>query len=300
MHEFSEQHEKNRTGAKSLLKWLFKSQDVLKKEDTELQSKVEQVTETYRQSSTNLTNLTTMLREENVPSVMTNLEAIQNTLNSKNAHHTTLAESYKYLVWNMGPRLTKIEETQSSSAAPSVNTSMPTAAPLSTVFFSNNVVQDIQENSNNEVDEQTSDEYLMDFDMEFHERVLLAGCNIPSLSETYLRYSIPSYAEENDDDDDAVVINPYKEADPLNLPPPDLDTESEDMAVAHTPTDHEQEAEADTVGTITRVPYSVLPFSGTFYVGSGSSRQVFAPGPTGRDVNTLHRKVKGLAQQMVD
>ncbi|GJT54287.1 putative reverse transcriptase domain-containing protein [Tanacetum coccineum] len=50
----------------------------------------------------------------------------------------------------------------------------------------------------------------------------------------------------------------------------------------------------------TRVPYFYAPFSGTFYVGSGSSRQVFAPGPTGRDVNTLHHKVKGLAQQMVN
>ncbi|GKD36307.1 hypothetical protein Tco_1251816, partial [Tanacetum coccineum] len=57
---------------------------------------------------------------------------------------------------------------------------------------------------------------------------------------------------------------------------------------------------ADIVGTITRVPYFVRPFSGTFYVGSGSSRQVFVPGFTGRDVDTLHRKVKGLAQQMVD
>ncbi|GJU76189.1 putative reverse transcriptase domain-containing protein [Tanacetum coccineum] len=78
------------------------------------------------------------------------------------------------------------------------------------------------------------------------------------------------------------------------------DTESEDMAVAPTPDDHEQEAEANTVGTITRVPYSVRPFSGTVYVGSGPSRQVFAPGPTGRDVNTLHRQVKGLTQQMFD
>ncbi|GJX06408.1 hypothetical protein Tco_0194340 [Tanacetum coccineum] len=69
---------------------------------------------------------------------------------------------------------------------------------------------------------------------------------------------------------------------------------------APTPDDHEQEAEADTVGTITRVPYSVRPFSGTVYVGSGPSRQVFAPGPTGRDVNTLHHQVKGLTQQMFD
>ncbi|GJS92549.1 putative reverse transcriptase domain-containing protein [Tanacetum coccineum] len=98
--------------------------------------------------------------------------------------------------------------------------------------------------------------------------------------------------EEENDDDDVEVINPYEEADPLNLPPPD--------SVAPTPDDHEQEAEADTVGTITRVPYSVRPFSGTIYVGSGPSRQVFAPGPTGRDVNTLHRQVKGLTQQMFD
>ncbi|GJW35828.1 hypothetical protein Tco_0058748 [Tanacetum coccineum] len=77
--------------------------------------------------------------------------------------------------------------------------------------------------------------------------------------------------EENDDDDDAEVINPYEEADPLNLPPPDSDTESEDTAVAPTPDDHD-----------------------------GPSRQVFAPGPTGRDVNTLHRQVKGLTQQMFD
>ncbi|GKG14199.1 hypothetical protein Tco_0353799, partial [Tanacetum coccineum] len=77
--------------------------------------------------------------------------------------------------------------------------------------------------------------------------------------------------EENDDDDDVEVINPYEEAEPLNLPPLDSDTESEDMAVAPTPDDHD-----------------------------GPSRQVFAPGLTGRDVNTLHRQVKGLTQQMVD
>ncbi|GJZ28233.1 retrovirus-related pol polyprotein from transposon TNT 1-94 [Tanacetum coccineum] len=75
--------------------------------------------------------------------------------------------------------------------------------------------------------------------------------------------------EENDDDDDAEVINPYEEADPLNLPPPDSDTESEDMAVAPTPDDHEQEAEADTVGTITRVVQIVL-----WYLDSGCSKHM--------------------------
>ncbi|GJU79303.1 hypothetical protein Tco_1276373 [Tanacetum coccineum] len=93
---------------------------------------------------------------------------------------------------------------------------------------------------------------------------------------------------EEENDVDAEVINPYEEADPLNLPPPDSDTESEDMAVAPTPNDHEQEAKADTVGTITRVPYSVRPFSGTVYVGRGPSRQTIcdpddpSPRPTRR------------------
>ncbi|GKA04996.1 putative reverse transcriptase domain-containing protein [Tanacetum coccineum] len=97
--------------------------------------------------------------------------------------------------------------------------------------------------------------------------------------------------EEDNDYDDVLRSSPIRGGlNPVNLPPPDSDTESEDMAVAPTSDDHEQEAEADIVGTITRVPYSVCPFSGTVYVGSGPSRQVFAPGPTGRDVNTLHRQ----------
>ncbi|GKG39631.1 hypothetical protein Tco_0463776, partial [Tanacetum coccineum] len=44
--------------------------------------------------------------------------------------------------------------------------------------------------------------------------------------------------EEENDDDDAEIINPYEEADPLNLPPPDSDIESEDMAFSSTPDDH--------------------------------------------------------------
>nr|GFB44227.1 putative zinc finger, CCHC-type, retrotransposon Gag domain protein [Tanacetum cinerariifolium] len=74
-----------------------------------------------------------------------------------------------------------------------------------------------------------------------------------------------------------------------------------------TSSDSEPEVEAEdedgdeaTVGTITRASYSVPPFSGTIYVGSGSSRKVFAPGPIGNNVDMLQRKVKGLAQQMFD
>nr|GEW93475.1 retrotransposon protein, putative, Ty3-gypsy subclass [Tanacetum cinerariifolium] len=49
------------------------------------------------------------------------------------------------------------------------------------------------------------------------------------------------------------------------------------------------ETEAATVGTITREPYHVHPFSSTTYVGSGSSRKDFSSGPIGKDVDTLHR-----------
>nr|GEV58412.1 putative reverse transcriptase domain-containing protein [Tanacetum cinerariifolium] len=45
-------------------------------------------------------------------------------------------------------------------------------------------------------------------------------------------------------------------------------------------------------------PYEIE--EGTIYVGNRSSRKVFAPGPIGKDVDMLHRKAKGLAQQMFD
>ncbi|GKD53195.1 retrovirus-related pol polyprotein from transposon TNT 1-94 [Tanacetum coccineum] len=46
---------------------------------------------------------------------------------------------------------------------------------ISTAFFSNNVIQDFQENSDDEVDERSSEEYLRDLDIAFHDRALLAN-----------------------------------------------------------------------------------------------------------------------------
>nr|GEW52705.1 hypothetical protein [Tanacetum cinerariifolium] len=101
-----------------------------------------------------------------------------------------------------------------------------------------------------------------------------------------------------DEMDDPEIIDPY-EIEKSELPPPPADS--------NTSSDFEPEVEAEdedgddaTVGTITRAPYSVPPFSGTIYVGSGSSRKVFVPDPIRKDVDILHRKVKGLAQQMFD
>ncbi|GKE73775.1 hypothetical protein Tco_1535816 [Tanacetum coccineum] len=48
-------------------------------------------------------------------------------------------------------------------------------SPVLTTFFSNNVVQDFQENSDDEADERSNEEYLRDLDLEFHERTLLAN-----------------------------------------------------------------------------------------------------------------------------
>ncbi|GJZ63377.1 hypothetical protein Tco_0619798 [Tanacetum coccineum] len=51
----------------------------------------------------------------------------------------------------------------------------PSSTPISTAFFSNNVIQNFQENSDDEVDERTSEEYLRDLDIKYHERALLAN-----------------------------------------------------------------------------------------------------------------------------
>ncbi|GJU52639.1 hypothetical protein Tco_1226353 [Tanacetum coccineum] len=51
----------------------------------------------------------------------------------------------------------------------------PSSTTISTAFFSNNVIQNFQENSDDEVDERSSEEYLRDLDIEYHERALLAN-----------------------------------------------------------------------------------------------------------------------------
>nr|GEV25465.1 reverse transcriptase domain-containing protein [Tanacetum cinerariifolium] len=105
--------------------------------------------------------------------------------------------------------------------------------------------------------------------------------------------------EIKDEINDPKIINPYEiEEGELPHPPADSDTSSDSEPKVEA--EDEDESEATTIGTITRAPYHVQPFSGTTYVGSGSSRKVFAPGLIGKDVDILHRKVKSLAQQMFE
>ncbi|GJV48238.1 retrovirus-related pol polyprotein from transposon TNT 1-94 [Tanacetum coccineum] len=51
----------------------------------------------------------------------------------------------------------------------------PSSTAISTAYFSSNFVQDFQENFDDEVDERSSEEYLRDLDIEYHERALLAN-----------------------------------------------------------------------------------------------------------------------------
>nr|GFA59824.1 reverse transcriptase domain-containing protein [Tanacetum cinerariifolium] len=101
-----------------------------------------------------------------------------------------------------------------------------------------------------------------------------------------------------DEMDDPEIIYPY-EIEEGKLPPLPADSDTSSDSEPEVEAEDEDRDEA-TVGTITRASYSVPPFSCTIYVGSGSSRKVFGPFPIGNNVDMLHRKVKGLAQQMFD
>nr|GEX21492.1 putative reverse transcriptase domain-containing protein [Tanacetum cinerariifolium] len=98
--------------------------------------------------------------------------------------------------------------------------------------------------------------------------------------------------------DDPEIIYPY-EIKEGKLPPPPTDSDTSSDFEPETKAEDEDGDEA-TVSIITQASYSVPPFSGTIYVGSRSSRKVFAPGPIGNNIDMLQRKVKGLAQQMFD
>ncbi|GJZ16186.1 hypothetical protein Tco_0551863 [Tanacetum coccineum] len=88
----------------------------------------------------------------------------------RNANHTQtlyLADIYKRFVYEDNI----IQRRYSGTKKALITT--PSSTAISTAFFSNNVVQDFQENSDDEVDERSSEEYLRDLDIEFHERALL-------------------------------------------------------------------------------------------------------------------------------
>nr|GEX55532.1 hypothetical protein [Tanacetum cinerariifolium] len=71
---------------------------------------------------------------------------------------------------------------------------IPSSSTISTAFFSNNVIQDFQENSDDEVDERSSEEYLRDLDIEYQERAFKGHIARDCFSKT----SNPSYLSPKD------------------------------------------------------------------------------------------------------
>ncbi|GJV03939.1 retrovirus-related pol polyprotein from transposon TNT 1-94 [Tanacetum coccineum] len=90
----------------------------------------------------------------------------------RSANHTQtldLADIYERFVYDDN----LIQKRYSDTKKALITT--PSSTQISTAFYSNNVIQDFQEKSDNEVDERTSEEYLRDLDIEYHERALLAN-----------------------------------------------------------------------------------------------------------------------------
>nr|GEX11308.1 retrovirus-related Pol polyprotein from transposon TNT 1-94 [Tanacetum cinerariifolium] len=88
----------------------------------------------------------------------------------RNANHTmTLDLAYIYEMFVYEDNL--IQRRYSDTKKALITT--PSSTAISTAFFSNDVTQDFQENSYDEVAERSSEEYLRDLDIEFHERALL-------------------------------------------------------------------------------------------------------------------------------
>ncbi|GKC36563.1 retrovirus-related pol polyprotein from transposon TNT 1-94 [Tanacetum coccineum] len=90
----------------------------------------------------------------------------------RNANHTQtldLEDIYGRFVYEDNPIQRRYSDTKKAVIT------TPLSTPISTAFFSNNVIQDFQENSDDEVDERSSEEYLRDLDIEYHKRALLAN-----------------------------------------------------------------------------------------------------------------------------
>ncbi|GKB11601.1 retrovirus-related pol polyprotein from transposon TNT 1-94 [Tanacetum coccineum] len=88
----------------------------------------------------------------------------------RNANHTQtldLADIYGRFVYEDN----LIQRRYSDTKKALITT--PSSTTISTAFISNNVIQDFQENSDDEVDERSSKEYLRDLDIEYQERSLL-------------------------------------------------------------------------------------------------------------------------------
>nr|GEZ45016.1 retrovirus-related Pol polyprotein from transposon TNT 1-94 [Tanacetum cinerariifolium] len=90
----------------------------------------------------------------------------------RNANHTQtfdLVDIYRRFVYE-----DKLIQRRYSDTKKALITT-PSSSAISTALFSNNVILDFQKNSDDEVDERSSEEYLRDLDVEYQERAMLAN-----------------------------------------------------------------------------------------------------------------------------
>ncbi|GJT25693.1 hypothetical protein Tco_0895630 [Tanacetum coccineum] len=93
----------------------------------------------------------------------------------RNANHTQildLADTYGRFVYEDNLIQRRYSDTKKALITTPSNTAIFTA------FFSNNVIQDFQENSNDEINERSSEEYLKDINTEFHKRAFLENSKL--------------------------------------------------------------------------------------------------------------------------
>ncbi|GKC59308.1 hypothetical protein Tco_1086906 [Tanacetum coccineum] len=108
----------------------------------------------------------------------------------RNANHTQtldLADIYRRFVYKDN----LIQRRYSYTKKDLITT--PSSTAISTAFFSNNVIQDFQENSDDEVDERSSEEYLRDLDIEGH----LAKDCLSKTSEPSYKSSLSGFSSKD-------------------------------------------------------------------------------------------------------
>nr|GEZ60737.1 hypothetical protein [Tanacetum cinerariifolium] len=81
------------------------------KKDLALNKKVLEAVEAYTKNSSNLTDLLTLVKDLDFPSIKSTIESLQADIISQNDHRAKRAESFALMAWSVGPKMTRIENT---------------------------------------------------------------------------------------------------------------------------------------------------------------------------------------------
>ncbi|GKD66946.1 hypothetical protein Tco_1309054, partial [Tanacetum coccineum] len=84
------------------------------KEDHALIKKVLDAAEAYTKNSTNLTKLLQLVKKFDFLGFKTTIDSLQDTMTAQNDHLAKWAESFALIAWGVGPRMTRIENTQAN------------------------------------------------------------------------------------------------------------------------------------------------------------------------------------------